>query len=393
MKKGFYFLSVAICLFSLVACGEKDSSSIRVTAVELNKDQLTLAEGASATLAARITPDNATDKTVAWKSSVTAVATVDQNGRVIAVAVGQATITATANDGSGSSDECVVTVTEAAAIPVTAVELNKATLGLMEGEDETLTARITPDDATDKTVEWKSSDTAVATVDQTGKVTAVTLGKATITVTANDGSGSSDECEVSVVDDLMGEVSFKTENTWTVGGKIWSDAVMAQRCRKEDFDGGAYGQGVYKIDCRKNEFPGDDYNPPAVYGDFFSWEAVNTYGAILCPYPWRTPAAQDFVDLDIALGGDGSNNEMLSGRIQLYLSEWGGEFGGYCWVDPTSGTNTLVVQSQTDYACYWAGESVSRANAASLGFGTPRGFISPAGQSEKTNGYTLRCVK
>lgn len=196
--------------------------------------------------------------------------------------------------------------------------------------------------------------------------------------------------------EFLGFVSFKTDKTWTVGGLTWSDAVTATRCQKDDYNGGVYGGEVYKIDCRKNEFPGDDYNEPQVFGDYFSWEAVNAYGDVLCPEPWRTPTQQDFKDLDIALGGDGKNNEMLAGRIQLYVDEWGGEFGGYVWFgkpDSSYPTDTMICQNQADYACYWSGQSLSKSNAAALAFGTPKGYLSPAAQAEKTNGYTLRCVK
>lgn len=73
-------------------------------------------------------------------------------------------------------------------VPVTSVSLNKTTLGLVVDTNETLTATITPADATNKEVTWTSSNEAVATVDATGKVTAIAVGTATITVTTVDGS-------------------------------------------------------------------------------------------------------------------------------------------------------------------------------------------------------------
>ncbi len=387
MKRVFYLLSVVVCLLSLAACNE----SVSVTAVELNKNELTLAEGASETLTAKVTPDNASDKTVTWVSSDTAVATVNGSGMVTAVAEGEATITATAADGSGHSDECLVRVGDGA---ITAIELNKATLGLILGNSETLEAIITPGYAADKTVTWASSDTAVATVDQNGEVTSVALGKATITATTNDGSSLSAKCAVSVVDDYLGTVSFRTDETWVVAGRTWSDAVTATRCQKEDYDGGSNVRG-YKVDCRKSEAT-DYYGVDWKYGDLFSWKTVDTYGAILCPAPWRTPVAQDFIELDIALGGNGSNNEMLSGRIPRYQDEWGGELGGYAWFgkpDMTFENDVTVYQSATQYACYWSGESLTQYNAGSLHFGDARGYITPAGIGDKGMGFNLRCVK
>ena len=81
----------------------------KVTGVSLNKDSLTLDVGASDTLTATITPDNATNKNVTWSSDNQNVATVE-NGKVTAVGVGTATITVTAADGSGKSATCSVTV-------------------------------------------------------------------------------------------------------------------------------------------------------------------------------------------------------------------------------------------------------------------------------------------
>ena len=81
-------------------------------------------------------------------------------------------------------------------IPVTGVALGKTSLSLEKGKTETLTATVTPDNATDKTVTWDSSNKAVATVDG-GKVTAVAAGKTTITATAG---GKSATCEVTVTE-------------------------------------------------------------------------------------------------------------------------------------------------------------------------------------------------
>ena len=84
-------------------------------------------------------------------------------------------------------------------IPVAGIALNKKSTDIEAGQTETLSlATVLPDYATDKSVTWTSSDEAVATVDQTGKVTAVAMGNAVITATANDGSGVKAECAVTV---------------------------------------------------------------------------------------------------------------------------------------------------------------------------------------------------
>ena len=166
----------------------------KVTSVSLNKDSLTLDVGGTATLTATITPSNATNQNVTWSSDNESVATVDTNGKVTATGTGTTTIKATVD---GKSAQCSVTVNAAANVPVTSVSLNKTTLELTEGDTETLTATVAPSDATNQNVTWESSDTSVATVDATGKVTAVAPGTATITVTTVDG-GKTATCAVTV---------------------------------------------------------------------------------------------------------------------------------------------------------------------------------------------------
>lgn len=82
-------------------------------------------------------------------------------------------------------------------ISVTGISLNKETISLNKGASETLIATVSPDNATNKTVKWESSDTSVATVDNNGKVTALKKGTATITVTTEDGEFTA-TCDVSV---------------------------------------------------------------------------------------------------------------------------------------------------------------------------------------------------
>ena len=166
----------------------------KVTEVKLDKDSLSLEVGGTATLTATVEPDNATNKNVTWTSNNTDVATV-VDGIVTAVAPGTATITVTTADG-GFTDTCQVTVT-AATVPVSGVTLNKTALSLPVGGTETLTATVAPDNATNKNVTWSSDHESVATVDATGKVTAVGAGTATITVTTVDQSKTA-TCEVTV---------------------------------------------------------------------------------------------------------------------------------------------------------------------------------------------------
>ena len=168
---------------------------VAVTGVALDKTSINLTVNETLTLKATLAPKNATDKRLTWKSDNTAVAAVDANGKVTAVATGTATITVTTQDGALTAT-CAVTVKEAV-IAVTGVTLNKTSLSLTVGGSEALTASILPNNATDRGLNWNSDNTAVATVDAKGLVTAVSAGTATITVITADG-GKKATCAVTV---------------------------------------------------------------------------------------------------------------------------------------------------------------------------------------------------
>ena len=171
------------------------TTTVDVEKVSLNKSATTLTEGESETLTATITPSNATgDKTVKWSSSNAEVAAVDSNGKVTAKKAGTAVITATSSNRKTAS--CTVTVKQKE-IAITGISLNKSTTSITEGESETLTATITPSNATgDKTVKWSSSNAEVAAVDSNGKVTAKKAGTAVITATSSNRKTAS--CTVTV---------------------------------------------------------------------------------------------------------------------------------------------------------------------------------------------------
>lgn len=169
-------------------------NKIAVTGVKLDKSSLTLTEGETATLTATVSPSNATDKSVAWSSTIPECVSV-KDGVITALKRGYSLISATTADG-GHNANCSVTV-EPAAGSVTGVTLNTTVIEVNVGETETLTATVSPDDATNKNVTWSSSDESIATVDANGVVTGKKNGSATITVTTED-FGYKASCTVAV---------------------------------------------------------------------------------------------------------------------------------------------------------------------------------------------------
>ena len=178
----------------LVVEDEGGGGDVAVTSVTLNQTSITLQHEQSYTLVATVKPDNATNKTVTWSSSEPWLVPVDQNGTVTGYGTwGTITATITAECG-GKTATCKVTVLTNT-IAVESITLNKTTYTLKVGESYKLVATVKPDNATDKTVSWSSDNSSVATVDEKGKVSALSEGSAKITAKAGEKTAT---CQVSV---------------------------------------------------------------------------------------------------------------------------------------------------------------------------------------------------
>jgi hypothetical protein len=171
-----------------------EPTTVNVQSLKLSKTNLVLNKGTFAVVNAKVNPTNATNKAVTWKSSNTKVAKVTSDGDVLAVGKGNCTITATSKANSKIKATCKVTVRQ----PVTKVKLSKTAVNVRVGKTYTLTAKVTPTNANNKKVSWKSSKSKIAKVNQNGKVTALKKGTTVITATAKDGSGKSAKCTVKV---------------------------------------------------------------------------------------------------------------------------------------------------------------------------------------------------
>ncbi len=184
-----------------------------VTGVTLNYEAKDVFLGGTLALAATVEPSAARNKTVTWASSDETIATVDANGLVTAVALGTATITVTTVSG-GETASCNITVQP---VKVSGVSLSPAGFKLLEGKTQALSPTVLPANATVRALAWQSSNTAVATVDNTGLVTAVAEGTAIITATAADGSGKTGTASVTVQPQVTGVSVFPASCGFLVG--------------------------------------------------------------------------------------------------------------------------------------------------------------------------------
>jgi hypothetical protein len=269
MKK-IFLITITACLF-LAACNNgsetstgggdipKDEEKEEVTGVTV-PGTFSLVHGSTATLTATVEPADAPNKNVSWTSNNKSVATIDDNGLVTAVSVGQATITATTEVGDHQAT-CEVTVS--ARVKVKGIEL----LDVYFVDTKTpisIEAKVLPENATDPTYRWESGDETIVKFSAEGMLSGLKEGSTTITAISNDGDL---EATATITVNALGQTIFQTPTLWTIGNQVWSDAVKAQ--------GNTAGK--------------------------YTWPVVNEFKDQLCANGWRVPTKRDFCELDKTL--------------------------------------------------------------------------------------------
>lgn len=217
-KLSFVILSLMTMLIGFTSCGGNDN--VPVTGIRLDKTELTLLKGESSKLTATVSPEDATDPTVKWKSSDLSIATVDDYGNVKAVAAGKTTVTVSSADGRFTAT-CTVNVN----VNVSSLILSDTSITLKKGDSKKLSVAISPDDATNKSVTWSSGDTNIATVDDMGTITAVNGGSTVITVTSIYGKIAA-TCSVNVTVAVQSVSLDKSELTLIKGQTATLNATI-----------------------------------------------------------------------------------------------------------------------------------------------------------------------
>ncbi|MGN0468441.1 MAG: Ig-like domain-containing protein [Acutalibacteraceae bacterium] len=188
-----------------IKCISEDSGAVasckvtvktHVSSVSLSTKSATLFTRGKLQLKATVSPSNASDKTVTWKTSNKTVATVSSNGLVTAVGKGTATITCTTKD---SSKKATCTITVKKATDVTGIKTNVSSKSIYIGSKYQLTATVLPTNATYKTVSWKSENSKIATVDSNGLVTGVSKGTTYIVCRSKDNTTVSARIKINVL--------------------------------------------------------------------------------------------------------------------------------------------------------------------------------------------------
>ena len=186
-----------------------------IESISLKTDSIEMKPGEGKTIYAEYNPSNVDDKTLYWKSSNEKVVTVNE-GYAKAIGEGTATVTATSRDG-GKTASCKVTVTSGT-VKLQSIQISSSTEILTKGEGKTIYVTYNPNNVTDKTLYWSSSNEKVATIKE-GYVKAVGEGIATLTARSKDGNKTA-SCKVVVTDKVkeMKSISLKTtKETMNVG--------------------------------------------------------------------------------------------------------------------------------------------------------------------------------
>ena len=349
-----------------VTVSESDTvsdSDIAVTSISIDKTTLTLAKGQTTILTATVKPDNSTNKSVNWTSSDSWKVTVDNNGKVTARDVGEATITAKAGDKTAT---CTVTVPT--------MWLDKYELELIVGEEQTLNATTTP---SGQSVVWSSSNTSKVTVEGNygvAKIIAKTSGTANINATYG---GQMVSCKVTVYDCFSQEYVTFDGVKWAIRN-VDKPGTFAAKAT----DAGMFYQWNRKIgwsskDPLVNSNGGTQWDESVPTGN--SWEATNDP----CPTGWRIPTYEEANKLSVVLSrADATVNGVRGVKIgvadtTVFLPSAGyrAAGGGVLWDIWGAGF-------------FWTATEDGAVNA--YGFGTTWNSV---GSTQRRFAHSVRCVK
>lgn len=295
-----YWYKCYVMLDGRTFCGEVKTFTtdvVPVASVSLDKTEYTFHTiGSTISLKATVLPEDATSKAVTWTTSAPEVATVTANGEVTAVGNGRATI-AVKSDDEGKTATCDIWVEQY----VTGIRLRETTLCLNEGEEASLTTEVSPDNANDKTLAWRSSDESVVSVDFLGNVKGVRQGIAVITASAMDGSGVSASCTVTVLFPVPEVVDLGLSVKWADSniGASKPEDYGAYYAWGETESKGVYNYSTYKW-CNGSGNTLTKYNTKASYGfvdNRTELEPEDDVAHVKLGSSWRMPTRAEMDEL------------------------------------------------------------------------------------------------
>lgn len=220
---------------------------VPVSSVTFKRASASIYIGRKARVTPTISPANASGRSLVWTSSDTSVATVDATGYIEAKSAGTTLITAACENGVSGSFTLIVRE-----YPVSSVKIAKKSVSVTVGASGVIRVQVLPQNATNKKILWKSSNPGVVSVDENGRITAISAGTAVITATSEDNARATASCTVRVNPN-----SYKRASAYTVGkASAWitsayfkGDTLRVQVCyynsKPNSVSGKAFGDNVH----------------------------------------------------------------------------------------------------------------------------------------------------
>ena len=236
-----------------------EENLIDFSSLKLSNDSLELYVSETYTITAIIEPHNATNKVLRWSSSDNSIASVN-NGVITAHGSGNVVITVTSKDGKYSAS-CNVTVKnmEKVDVEVSGVVISNSSIELKKGDTKKLSVKVMPENATDKSVVWISSNSNIVSVDN-GNIVAKESGIALVSVISSDGKYKS-SCEVLVTDsnsssdyiDVVGIKLSEKDISLKVGEKFkLSVTIYPDNAKDKKISWSSSNSDVVSVDSKGN---------------------------------------------------------------------------------------------------------------------------------------------
>ena len=281
-------------------------AAIKAESISLDRNSLELEVEEVYTLIATVFPENASDRAVIWSSDNPSTAHVSDDGTVKGVTEGKTTIRAKITDLEATCEVNVVPKV----VHVTSVVLSETDLKLYPDETHTLTAEVTPDNATYKTIEWSSSSPEVATVNE-GVITPVNIGTTVIVAKAD---GISASCNVSIIERPQ-PIAFQEKNnvvTKSSVGYTWTPSVEFYVGKGNKLEDQVYTNvmfaGMFDVNLLDNQ-------PSIDYGPLIYWPTYE--GSGLQQQLFYNFLAHSKLEEGISLNDYGKQNYLASYKVDL----------------------------------------------------------------------------
>lgn len=206
--------------YKIEGCNAPSDADKKVTSITISQTEATLKPNDTMQLEATVYPTDAANKKILWTSSNEDIAIVTDEGFVLAITEGEADIIAEASDGTGIKAMCHLTVEneKKPVVPIVEIKFEESPVTIVLGESKKLNVLFNPVNASNKTLQWKSVNSDVASVDKDGNVLGVSAGKSIIQAKTTDGSDLTINCVVTVIPSTgisnitMGEVKLIVNN-------------------------------------------------------------------------------------------------------------------------------------------------------------------------------------